>query len=51
MRWQPLLLLILTGLLAVAVVKTAGGTFMPDEDTGQLQVQRQCGHQYFAGTD
>ena len=38
MRWQPLLLLVLTGLLAVAVVKTAGGTFMPDEDTGQLQV-------------
>jgi multidrug efflux pump len=39
MRWQPLLLLVLTGVLAVAVVKTAGGTFMPDEDTGQLQVE------------
>ena len=38
MRWQPLLLLVLTGLLGAAVVKTAGGTFMPEEDTGQLQV-------------
>ncbi|MGH8157466.1 MAG: efflux RND transporter permease subunit [Rhodanobacter sp.] len=38
MRWQPLLLLILTGVLGWAVVKTAGGTFMPEEDTGQLQV-------------
>ena len=39
MRWQPLLLLILTVLLGIAVGKTAGGTFMPDEDTGQLQAQ------------
>ncbi|OOG59287.1 efflux RND transporter permease subunit [Rhodanobacter sp. C03] len=38
MRWQPLTLLLLTGLLGWAVVKTAGGNFMPDEDTGQLQV-------------
>ena len=38
MRWQPLLLLLLTFGLGFAVVKTAGGTFMPDEDTGQLQV-------------
>ncbi|MFA6232342.1 MAG: efflux RND transporter permease subunit [Rhodanobacter sp.] len=38
MRWQPLLLLLLTFALGAAVVKTAGGTFMPDEDTGQLQV-------------
>ncbi|WP_158880962.1 efflux RND transporter permease subunit [Rhodanobacter sp. L36] len=38
MRWQPLTLLILTGVLGWAVVQTAGGTFMPDEDTGQLQV-------------
>ena len=38
MRWQPLTLLILTVLLGVAVAKTAGGSFMPDEDTGQLQV-------------
>lgn len=39
MRWQPLTLLALTVVLAVAVVKTAGGSFMPDEDTGQLQVR------------
>ncbi|MDE2306987.1 MAG: efflux RND transporter permease subunit [Xanthomonadaceae bacterium] len=39
MRWQPLILLILTGVLAIAVVKTAGGSFMPEEDTGQLQLQ------------
>jgi multidrug efflux pump len=38
MRWQPLTLLILTFALGFAVAKTAGGTFMPDEDTGQLQV-------------
>ena len=38
MRWQPFLLLILTCALAFAVIKTAGGTFMPDEDTGQLEV-------------
>ncbi len=38
MRWQPLLLLLLTFALGAAVVKTAGGAFMPDEDTGQLQV-------------
>jgi len=38
MRWQPLTLLILTFVLGFAVAKTAGGTFMPDEDTGQLQV-------------
>ncbi len=37
MRWQPLTLLILTGLLGFAVAKTAGGSFMPEEDTGQLQ--------------
>ena len=39
MRWQPLTLLILTVVLAIAVVKTAGGTFMPDQDTGQLAVR------------
>ncbi|OOG65641.1 acriflavin resistance protein [Rhodanobacter sp. B04] len=39
MRWQPLILLIVTVLLGMAVVKTAGGTFMPEEDTGQLQVE------------
>jgi multidrug efflux pump len=38
MRWQPLTLLLLTAVLAMAVVKTAGGTFMPDQDTGQLAV-------------
>ncbi|MGP1665429.1 MAG: efflux RND transporter permease subunit, partial [Rhodanobacter sp.] len=32
MRWQPALLLVLTVVLAVAVVKTAGGSFMPQED-------------------
>ncbi|HEX7817657.1 efflux RND transporter permease subunit [Dyella sp.] len=37
MRWQPLLLLIMTVVLALAVVKTAGGTFMPEEDIGMLQ--------------
>jgi multidrug efflux pump len=39
MRWQPLVLLLLTGVLAFATVKTAGGSFMPEEDTGQLDVQ------------
>ncbi|HEV2540727.1 MAG TPA: efflux RND transporter permease subunit [Frateuria sp.] len=39
MRWQPLILLALTVVLGIAVGKTAGGTFMPDEDTGQLQAQ------------
>jgi multidrug efflux pump len=37
MRWQPAVLLLVTILLALAVAKTAGGNFMPDEDTGQLQ--------------
>ncbi len=37
MRWQPLILLLLTIGLGAAVAMTAGGTFMPDEDTGQLQ--------------
>ncbi|UPG85677.1 efflux RND transporter permease subunit [Luteibacter aegosomatis] len=39
MRWQPLILLIATVGLAIAVVKTAGGNFMPEEDTGMLQVE------------
>ncbi|MDQ0009354.1 multidrug efflux pump [Luteibacter jiangsuensis] len=39
MRWQPLILLAATVVLAIAVVKTAGGNFMPDEDTGMLQAQ------------
>ncbi|MGO4260724.1 efflux RND transporter permease subunit [Lysobacter sp. TAB13] len=37
MRWQPLLLLVATVGLALAVVETAGGAFMPEEDTGMLQ--------------
>ncbi len=37
MRWQPLLLLVLTVALGVAVVKTAGGNFMPEEDIGMIQ--------------
>jgi multidrug efflux pump len=37
MRWQPLLLLILTVVLGIAVVKTAGGNFMPEEDIGMIQ--------------
>jgi multidrug efflux pump len=39
MRWQPLILLIATVGLGIAVVKTAGGNFMPDEDTGMLQAE------------
>ena len=39
MRWQPLILLILTVLLAVVVAKTAGGAIMPKEDTGMLIAQ------------
>jgi multidrug efflux pump len=37
MRWQPLILLVLTVGLAMAVVKTAGGALMPEGDTGMLQ--------------
>ena len=43
MRWQPAILLALTGLLAVAVVMTAGGGLMPKEDTGLMQVQITAG--------
>ncbi|MFC5438520.1 efflux RND transporter permease subunit [Rhodanobacter ginsenosidimutans] len=39
MRWQPILLLVLTVVLAVVVAKTAGGSLMPKEDTGLLQAQ------------
>ena len=39
MRWQPLLLLVLTVALGVAVVKTAGGGVMPKQDTGELIAQ------------
>jgi multidrug efflux pump len=37
MRWQPILLLVLTIVLAMAVVKTAGGGFMPKSDSGIAQ--------------
>ncbi|HEY9131618.1 MAG TPA: efflux RND transporter permease subunit, partial [Dyella sp.] len=37
MRWQPIILLAATVGLCVAVVATAGGTFMPEEDIGMLQ--------------
>ena len=51
MRWQPILLLVLTGILGWAVMKTAGGTFMPKEDTGMLQVQAEGRRKYFAHLD
>jgi multidrug efflux pump len=38
MRWQPLILLVLTIGLAVAVAMTAGGGVMPKEDSGLLVV-------------
>jgi multidrug efflux pump len=37
MRWQPLILLVLTVVLAMAVAKVAGGAVMPEGDTGMLQ--------------
>ena len=37
MRWQPLILLFATFALGAAVVATAGGNFMPEEDIGMLQ--------------
>ncbi len=43
MRWQPAILLLLTGVLAVAVGITAGGGLMPKEDTGLMQVQITAG--------
>jgi len=42
MRWQPALLLLLTGGLAVAVAVTAGGGVMPDEDLGMFQASLQA---------
>ncbi len=39
MRWQPVSLLVLTIVLAVGVVMTAGGGLMPKEDTGLLQAR------------
>ncbi|MDI3262876.1 MAG: efflux RND transporter permease subunit [Fulvimonas sp.] len=37
MRWQAPILLLMTLLLAVLVVRTAGGGLMPREDTGLIQ--------------
>nr|WP_279236694.1 efflux RND transporter permease subunit [Dyella sp. RRB7] len=37
MRWQPIILLLLTFGLGAAVVATAGGNFMPEEDIGMIQ--------------
>jgi multidrug efflux pump len=37
MRWQPPILLVLTVVLAVAVAQTAGGTLMPEGDTGMVE--------------
>ncbi len=39
MRWQPVTLLVLTVLLAVGVVMTAGGGLMPKEDTGLIRAR------------
>ncbi|MEO7073029.1 MAG: efflux RND transporter permease subunit, partial [Rhodanobacter sp.] len=39
MRWQPVTLLVLTVVLAVGVVMTAGGGLMPKEDTGLLRAR------------
>lgn len=38
MRWQPAMLLVLTGVLAMAVTKSAGFVPMPAEDTGLVSV-------------
>jgi len=38
MRWQPISLIVLTGALAAAVAMTAGGSVMPDEDLGMMDV-------------
>jgi multidrug efflux pump len=37
MRWQPIILLLTTFALGAAVVMTAGGNFMPEEDIGMIQ--------------
>jgi multidrug efflux pump len=42
MRWQPLILLLLTGGLAFLVAITAGGAIMPKEDTGMLIAQMEA---------
>jgi multidrug efflux pump len=38
MRWQPILLLALTVGLGILTFKVVGGTFMPEQDTGLLQI-------------
>ncbi len=38
MRWQPLILLLMTIGLGILTFKVVGGTFMPEQDTGLLQV-------------
>ncbi len=43
MRWQPAVLLVLTVVLAMLVVLTAGGGLMPKEDTGLMQVRITAG--------
>ncbi|MEO7052332.1 MAG: efflux RND transporter permease subunit [Rhodanobacter sp.] len=43
MRWQPAILLVMTGVLAVLVGMTAGGGLMPKEDTGLVQVRITAG--------
>ncbi|MBB4596590.1 efflux RND transporter permease subunit [Xanthomonas arboricola] len=37
MRWQPICLIVLTGVLGAAVAMTAGGGVMPEEDLGMIQ--------------
>ncbi|HEX7817658.1 efflux RND transporter permease subunit [Dyella sp.] len=37
MRWQPLILLVLTGAMAFGIVKLYGFNFMPEEDIGMIQ--------------
>ncbi|WP_430391914.1 efflux RND transporter permease subunit [Dyella sp. 20L07] len=37
MRWQPIILLFATFALGAAVVATAGGNFMPEEDIGMIE--------------
>ena len=43
MRWQPVILLGLTVVLAVVVGMTAGGGLMPKQDTGLIRVQITAG--------
>ncbi|MDA3912868.1 efflux RND transporter permease subunit [Oleiagrimonas sp.] len=38
MRWQPIVLIVLTFVLGYATLKTAGGAFLPTQDNGMLQI-------------